>query len=286
MNRMPMDAITNPMLDHQIQLETLFNKNQLMPRIMREFTECKEFDFKAYMEQKGIKPEFGFALLTQMVLHKRTTLSTLVGILRRHFEPSPSASQLAADMLLVAAEADLVDYDPQFEQFIVKLNITQDVQDELDKYQFPLPMVAEPKKLTTNKSSAYHSLKDGSVILRNNHHDEDVCLDHLNRANKIKFSIDMNVATMVRNQWRNLDKPKQGETRQDFDKRRRAFEKFDRTSREVIGTLVGLGNEFHLTHKYDKRGRVYCQGYHVSYQGAAWNKAVIMLADEHKEIIP
>jgi DNA-directed RNA polymerase len=51
----------------------------------------------------------------------------------------------------------------------------------------------------------------------------------------------------------------------------------------VIGILEEYGNEFYLTHRYDKRGRVYCQGYHISYQGNAWNKSVIELAD--KEII-
>jgi len=38
-----------------------------------------------------------------------------------------------------------------------------------------------------------------------------------------------------------------------------------------------------MTHRYDKRGRVYCMGYHVNYQGTPWNKAVIELAD--KEMI-
>jgi DNA-directed RNA polymerase len=51
----------------------------------------------------------------------------------------------------------------------------------------------------------------------------------------------------------------------------------------VIGILEGFSNEFYLTHRYDKRGRVYCQGYHVTYQGTPWNKAVLELAD--KEII-
>jgi DNA-directed RNA polymerase len=39
------------------------------------------------------------------------------------------------------------------------------------------------------------------------------------------------------------------------------------------------GNRFWLTHKYDKRGRTYCQGYHVSYQGNDYNKACIEFAD-------
>ena len=72
----------------------------------------------------------------------------------------------------------------------------------------------------------------------------------------------------------------EGETRADFEKRRRAFEKYDRTAKDVIGLLQQEGSEFYLTHKYDKRGRTYCQGYHVTYQGAPWNKAVIEFADQ------
>lgn len=268
----------------QVELEHLYNKNQLIPRIRSEFKDCKDFNFTKFMISKGIDPDFGYDLMTQMVLHKRTTLPTLVGILRGHFAPKHNASQLAADMLLTAAKADLVNWDPMLSMFIVGPDISADVQRELDMYQFPLPMVVAPKELNRNKDTPYIDLKDGSVILRNNHHDEDVCLDHLNRVNQYRFSINEIVARMVKNQWRNLDKPKEGEQRKDFDKRKRAFEKYDRTAKQVMDQVTELGNEFYLTHKYDKRGRVYSQGYHINYQGNAWNKAVVELAD--KEIIP
>ena len=110
-----------------------------------------------------------------------------------------------------------------------------------------------------------------------------MCLDHINRMNRLKLTINQDVVTLVKNQWRNLDKAKDGETREDFEKRKRAFEKYDRTSRDVIKLIQQEGEHFHLTHKYDKRGRTYCQGYHVSYQAAPWNKAVIEFAD--KELI-
>lgn len=273
------------LIAHEIELERLFNKNQTHSRIDREFRECKQFNFAKYMDDNGIPQSFGFDLLVQMVLHKRCDLPTLVGILRKHFKGA-NASQQAADMLVVAAKADLVNWSPALEIFIIhdRLNITPDVQAELDRYQFALPMVVPPIPLRTNKSNAHLMGKDGSVILRNNHHDEDVCLDHLNRLNAIKFTLDNDTANMIANTWRNLDKPKNGEKKQDYDKRVRAFNKFDLTAREVMDLITKLGNEFHLTHKYDKRGRTYCQGYHVNYQGAPWNKAVIQLAE--KEIVP
>jgi len=231
------------------------------------------------MKEHYIDPYFGFALLVQMVLHKRTTLSTLVGILRKHFEPAPNASQMAADMLLKAAEADLVDWDSQLRQFIIKFNISNDVQNEIDRYQFPLPMVVKPRHITENRETGY-LLSRGSLILRKNHHENDICLDHINRMNAVCFTLDADTAFMIRNQWRNLDRPKEGETKADYQKRVKAFNKYDRTSKDVIQKILSLGEEFYLTHKYDKRGRTYCQGYHINYQGTPWNKAVVQLADK------
>ena len=259
----------------QIELEKLFNKNQLIPRIRKEFADCKEENFMEYIHECGIPVLFGIDLLVQMVLHKRTTLTTLIGLLRHHFDDS----QKTADNIYLAAEADLIDYDPQLGIFIMKFDISPDVQAELDCFQFPLPMIIPPRKVRTNKDNGYLE-SSGSIILRHNHHDDDVCLDHINRMNAVRYVINHDTAVMVKNKWRDLDKPKAGETKQDFERRKRAFNKYDRTAKEVIDMLP---ETFYLTHKYDKRGRIYCQGYHVTYQGAPWNKAVIELAD--KEII-
>ena len=256
----------------QIELEQLFNKNQLIPRMRKEFTDCKDIDFMGYLKHKSIPELFGIDLLVQMALHKRTSLTTLIGCLRHHFQDS----QKTADYIKLAAEVDLVDYDPEIRIFIVRYEISADVQAELDCFQFPLPMVVQPEIVKSNTDSGY-LISRGSLILRNNHHDDDVCLDHINRMNAVKFTINQDTAMMVKNTWRNLDKPKEGETKADFERRKRAFEKYDRTAKDVIDMLP---EEFYLTHKYDKRGRFYCQGYHVTYQGAAWNKAVIELADK------
>jgi hypothetical protein len=264
---------------HQAELERLFSKNQTISRIRSEFEECEEVNFEKYFERHKIDVEFGYDLLVQMALHKRTTLPTLVGILRKHFEPDVNASQLAADMLNRAVDADLVDWHRGLRQFIVRININEVVQRDLDRYQYPLPMVVPPRKVEDNRDTGYFTTR-GSVILRKNHHDDDVCLDHINRMNKVRFSIDYDTARMIKNRWRHLDKPKAGESDADFAKRKKAFEKYDRTSKEVIDQILAHGNEFWLTHRYDKRGRVYCQGYHINYQGAPWNKAVVELADK------
>ena len=266
---------TKSRLKHQKELEHLYSKNQLIPRIREEFINCKSFDFQKYISSCGIPFEFGISLLVQMALHKRASIQVLIGILRYHFDNA----QETADMLLKAAESDLVDYDPVTKVFVVNFTISNEVQEELDRFQFPLPMVIRPKRIDDNRQTGY-LLSEGSIILKDNHHMDDVCLDHINRVNRVRFTINKDTAAMVKNRWRNMDKPKEGESRDDFNRRKRAFEKYDRTAHDVIDLLIKEGNTFYLTHKYDKRGRVYCQGYHVNYQGNPWNKAVIEFADK------
>jgi hypothetical protein len=265
------------MLEFQIEIEQLYHKNQLFTRIREDFTSCKDPDFSKTMDKAKLDHEFGWDFLVQMALHKRATVPTLAGILRRHFQDDV---QRTANAMQAAVEADLANWSPIRKEFIVMWDISRDVQDDLDRYQYPLPMVVEPRILRTNKDTGYYT-SHNSVILRQNHHEEDVCLDHLNALNRIKFRINQQVALTIKNRWRHLDKPKADEEPGEYQKRVKAFEKYDRTAHDVLNHL-GLSNEgeFWLTHKYDKRGRTYCQGYHVNYQAATWNKAVVEFANQ------
>ncbi|AHC93967.1 hypothetical protein CH29_gp14 [Achromobacter phage JWAlpha] len=265
--------------DLQKQLEVHFSNNQLIRRMRKEFSDCKNPDFVGFFNHMGWNENFCLDALVQIALHKRADLKTMIGTLRHHF----ATAQHVADGLLELAKNDLFDWDPQLEIFIVKFGISEEVQHEIDKYQYPLPMVVQPQVLKNNKQSGYITTQ-GSVILKKNHTDDDVCLDHLNRMNRIPLSINADTVRMVQNKWKGLDKIKDGETREDFEKRKRAFDKYQRTAYEVMDIMMQCGNEFYLTHKYDKRGRTYAQGYHCNYQGTPWNKAVLEFAD--KEIIP
>lgn len=270
---------TTVLVGHQVELEKLFSKHQLMPRLRAEFQQSKEPDFIAHMEEHSIPANFGIDLLVQMHLHKRCDLPTLLGTLYHHF----NNAQVTADMITKAAEADLVDFDTDTMKFIVAFEVSQDVQDDIDRFQYPLPMVVEPKPVTHNRESGY-LLNNRSIILKKNHHDEDVCLDHINRMNKIRFKINHDVVKFVKNKWRNLDKPKDCETLENYQRRVAAFNKYDRTAKQVIEILQAHCEAFHLTHSYDKRGRTYAAGHHVNYQGNDWNKACIQFANE--EIVP
>lgn len=259
--------------DYQREMENLFSNNQLHKRVKEEFE--NEPLFLAHMNEVGIDPDFGYDLLVQIYLHKRANVPTLVGLLRKHFDGNV---QDTADALYHATDNDLVDWDDLSQTFVVRYGIPQEVQDIIDTYQYPLPMIVRPKKIRHNYESGYLNHKC-SIILKNNHHEDDVCLEFINKINSIKLRINHDTANMVHNKWKNLDKPKEGESFEKYKQRQRQFDKYNRTAHDVLQHIAVAGNEFYLTHRYDKRGRVYCQGYHVTYQGTSWNKAVVEFAD-------
>ena len=259
---------SNTLLETQKEIERIFNKNQLMFRVKSEFK--KEPEIKEIMDKFNIPNDFGYDFLAQMALHKRANIQTIVGLLRHHYDNG----QMVVNMIVQCIHADLVDWFDDLRVLVTKFELSKDVQEELDKFQFPLPMVVTPKKVQCNKETGY-LLSGGSLILKNNYHEDDICLDHINRINRIQLKLNMDTAKMVKNQWKNLDKQKIGETWEDFQKRNRAFDKYNSTTLKVMELIDQASDCFYLTHAYDKRGRTYCRGYHINYQGNEWNKAVI-----------
>ena len=257
----------------QTDLETLYSKHQLLPVLREEFTEYLQLmlpnrhgnDAKPFVE-----------MLAQIYLHRQADVITMVGILSPRFgEP-----QEVSDLLWTAvAELDLMDYDSAKGMFMVKFDISEDVQDRLDRYQYPLPMISPPNEVKDNFDTI-----TGSVILNGSNYfkDKDVCLDHLNRANAVALTLDVDV---IKSREGKFVQPKRnvGEDFSDFNKRKRQANIFYHTSVKVMADLMDISEKLYLTHKFDRRGRSYASGYHVTTQGTDYNKAVLQLAK--KEMI-
>lgn len=270
--------LDSTMIDGQYELEKMFSKYQLIECLTQAF---RDADFSAALLEDAIPEDFGLSMLVQMALHKRADVSVLVGLHKRYFDSQPGPHQACADMILVMLEKAYFEWDPDSEKVVVEYEISSDLQLMIDRYQYPMPMVVEPNEVKGNRDTGYLTIK-GSLLLRNNHHDGDICLDHINRMNQVPLALNTTVVAFVQNKWKNLDHRKADETQDDFEKRVRAFEKYDTTSRDVIDALLSYSDTFWLTHKYDKRGRTYCQGYHVNYQSNDWCKAVVEFAEpEH-----
>lgn len=267
--------------ENQDMIEHFFNARQT-PHLLRAELLKNRPALEAIVRSE-LNEEFCFDLLSQMIIYKRAHLPTLVGLLKHHFRDKSNPFQACSDALLIAAKYWLIDWDGQAEQFVIQFDVEEKAMNLIRQYQYLPPMTIPPLTVRNNRGSGYINILDDSLILQNNHHEGDICLDSINRFNAIPMSVNEEVVKLIRNSWKHLDAPKQGETFDDYKKRLTAFERYEQVSFFTIALLIEMGNEFHFTHKTDKRGRTYAQGYHVNPQGNCWNKAVLELAN--KELV-
>lgn len=282
-----------PYIEAEIELEKMFDKNQLKKRLRAWFNTDA---FHAYVQSKNLSPsistEFCIKLCLTMVIHKRALASTLIGILYRHFDVGQGrhlAMQECAHALEECVDADLVDYKMSKEMFVIRLDIDHQTRQELDRYQYPLPMVVQPKKLQDNMQNGYSSTETSRalVVLKTGRQTElykqaHICLDHLNRMNSIPLTLNMQTAELIDNEWADIGHRRPGESFKAYATRQKAFHQYDTAAKDVMYALIGIRDRFWMTHRYDRRGRTYCQGYHVNYQGTSWNKAVIEFANKEE----
>lgn len=234
--------------------------------------------YKAYFRKFGIDNEATLAVMSAIATHKRANVITMLSILGMgHFKGDFNK---ASTFLEQCVQEGVLNFNGEKDEFTVRFPVDEKTENLARQYQYLPPMIVPPKKLTHNKSSGYLTRDADSLILRDNHHDGDICLDHLNKLNRIKLSANIEVVKKIRNSWKGLDKQKSDETFQKYQDRIKAFENYEKHSFDVIALMEAMGNEFYLTHKPDKRGRTYCQGYHVNYQGNAWNKAIVEFANK------
>lgn len=256
----------------EIQLEEQFNSHKENKRVEKFFKDIPEF--AQVFEQYGIVPKVGYDILVFMALNKRAEPSSIVGHLLHWF----NNAQECATYLEAMVKIGLLYWNGQV--FIVRFDLTKEIEHEIAMFQFPLPMVVEPMELHKNCDCGYLTIQNESLICKNNYHCDDICLDVLNTQNKIKFRLNAKLADMTLNEWSNLDSQKPDETPAEYQERLKQFQKYDTHARELV--KIFANQFFWLTNKDDKRGRMYCQGYYITNQGTDWNKACIEFAKEEQ----
>jgi hypothetical protein len=132
------------------------------------------------------------------------------------------------------------------------------------------PMLCEPNEVTSNTTSGYLNPVAESVVLKaHNHHDEPLALDAINIANSVAFELDEFIlSTFEESPTKELDTIEKA----------RNFQLLKNSSKKVYDMLQDQGNLFWFSWRFDKRGRMYSQGYHVNIQSTEYKKALVTLA--------
>lgn len=197
----------------------------------------------------------------------------MAGVLK--FDDKPAAIKTVAEIVAVLCFTDVYDiYKPIGAQSLyIKFNLK--IDDDLLQYiintAYLPPMLCEPKEIVNNYTSGYLTHNDSLVLGKGNHHSGDLCLDVINTMNKVCLRLDTDfLSTLSETPTFVLD------DQEKIDQ----WNNFIKQSYEFYLLLATHDNEFYLTHKVDKRGRIYAQGYHLNTQGTAFKKAMIELAKE------
>jgi hypothetical protein len=150
--------------------------------------------------------------------------------------------------------------------------VPEEIALKLNSFSYPLPLVHEPNLLKQNVDSAYYTKQHCYSNITNIPKDImeliDINLDHLNHINKTPlhlYPIDL---------YPEIPNQKEGEDGIEYSKKLTSLGKYIDASTD-IHNLLSSYDTLYLSHYYDKRGRIYCKGYHLNYQGSDWNKAVL-----------
>lgn len=194
---------------------------------------------------------------------------------RLRFNDKTEAITTTAELVAVLCETDAFDLEKPTKYASITVVSRMNLSDKLIKFiresQYLPPMVVPPMKVSTNYESGYLTFNDSLLLGSGNHHDGDLCLDVINLCNAVELQLDLDFLCKVEEEPTfELDTQDKKDGWMDFKKQSYRF----------YDLIQSQGNVFHLTHKVDKRGRLYASGYHITTQGSGFKKAMIELANE------
>ena len=117
--------------------------------------------------------------------------------------------------------------------------------------------------------------EQGNMILggKLNHHDGKICLDHINRMNRIPLVL--NKAFLIKYP----EEPKDESIVNTVEKQERWGIYTTQAKKKYAMALV-KAEKLYINHKPDTRGRVYAVGYYINPQGSGYKKAMLQLANK------
>ena len=165
--------------------------------------------------------------------------------------------------------------------WFVKPNFSVDdkVRQFIRKTLYLPPMIVPPTQYRSNRDTPSLTLPKQSLFKGGNkkHHDFPIRLDVLNKLGAVPLALDIDVLKKI-NPTVPTHNKKTGQalTAEQIQQ----HEDQIAVGYDVYRMLIRHGNRFYLPSTADNRGRMYAEGYHVSYQGTSFHKAIINLADE------
>lgn len=295
-------------IDSKIREEIAANPD-IQTKLIEGERLVNEYMAGSYYDSKNIRiaqlqgmdiPELVFDIFAGVSYCLRDELFTSVSsqmAARLKFSDRKDAIATVAELLAVLCATDVYDINKNGKMGSLTVKSNMPLSDTLIKFIdesiYLPPMVCEPLELESNYSSGYLTHRDSLILGSGNHHDGDLCLDVLNTMNKVKLKLDTKFLSTLEEDSSELTvenliskAAEKGSYLSTADAKARLlvalenWDTFKKQGYQLYTLLTQQGNELHLTHKVDKRGRIYAQGYHVTTQGTPFKKAMLEFANE------
>ena len=250
-------------LDQQVSIENAtasFHKN----KYLYEFLIANKIE---EVVKNLSQPELAIQVIMKLCATPYVPTSSLLSMLRNYDNlPLPKIAKLLEEMVkgkLITISRGKVS---------TWMKLPQDKKEILDSYNYPLPLVIEPMYLHENTDSAYYTKELSLSNVTNLSVDLiniiDINLDHLNQMNRTPLELGDMLDSHI------SMPPQLDDSDYDYKLKLNNLVKYFKSASNIYSILCEH-KSIYLTHYYDKRGRIYCKGFHVSYQGSDWNKSLI-----------
>jgi len=229
-------------------------------------------------------------MLSAILLKRTMTAAALAGIVYYNIKLENKHRVFLAIEFLMSALDDCPLVDTQITRgeeclFKAAIALPEDITNVLSNQGYPLPMLTRPK-VRSNEDIGYLTFNE-SIIAGGalKHHNHDVVLSSLNRANAVAYTVETRLLDLVDFKFSSEPKLKKNGLYEDMHDIANRYEDYLRLCELVpkkVDIMLENGNRFHIPHRVDNRIRRYTKGYEFNYQGDKRIKAMVQFADgEH-----
>jgi|TARA_R110000744_G_scaffold204690_1_gene323475 hypothetical protein len=273
----------------QIVIEDRLSKSNIASKVLKQIedenTELKIEGYYAIAQLALNKyPEFlvdndlqeiVYQVLSKVLLINNTELLTVtVGKIARCLEGDYLETvEFAASMLGALSDTTILDVELRGTYLVVvpHYELPESIKQYIVNTCYMPPMLVKPDKVTNRQNSGHITISK-PLLLGKRVHSDPLNYTAINRQNSVCFNLDQRMLEILEESSKPLD------TQDKKDSFKRNTIAYDKTYAHLAE------RPFYFTNNYDDRGRTYCGGWQVNYQGTDYKKAILNLA--HKELIP
>lgn len=211
--------------------------------------------------------ELVIAIFTAVLVNQTITYQAICGLLNHkiRLEDTVDRIKIIAETVALISQTGLINIHRPGAGKTITITTDFSLDEEIpipDKHKI---CIHRPQPISKNRDRELGSMLLGHKM---NHHEEHICLDHLNRMNQIPLTLNKTFLTAF------TEEPKQTPITAD---QKDQWNKFVADSMAKYQEVLSTGNKMYSIHKFDSRGRSYSCGYHITTHGSSFKKATVEL---------